>query len=213
MKTDDLIAMLAAGPIAVEPHALRRRFAMALGWGGFAATLLMAITLGVRPDLLTAIGLPMFWVKLAFPAVILSGALLAAWRLARPGARLAGAPWTLAVPVLGIWLAAAIVLAGVPAGERAPLLFGGSARVCSTYIAGLSLPALALMLWAMKSGAPTHPPWAGAAAGLAAGGLGAWVYAWHCPEMAFPFLAVWYVLGMLIPGVMGLVLGGRLLRW
>lgn len=213
MKTDDLIAMLAAGPIAVEPHALRRRFAMALGWGGFAATLLMAITLGVRPDLISALELPMFWVKLGFPALVLSGALLAAWRLARPGTKLASAPWWLAGPVLLIGLSAAIAIAGAPTGERAALVLGGSARVCSIYIAGLSLPAFVMMLWAMKLGAPTRPSWAGAAAGLAAGALGAWVYAWHCPEMAFPFLAVWYVLGMLIPGLAGLILGGRLLRW
>ena len=46
-----------------------------------------------------------------------------------------------------------------------------------------------------------------------AGALGALVYALHCPEMATPFLAVWYVAGMAIPTALGAVLGPRLLRW
>ena len=61
MKTDDLITMLASGAEAAEPHALERRFTIALGWGAFGATLLMAIMLGVRPDLSEAVRLPMFW--------------------------------------------------------------------------------------------------------------------------------------------------------
>ena len=52
-----------------------------------------------------------------------------------------------------------------------------------------------------------------AGAGLLAGALGALVYALHCPEMATPFLAVWYVVGMAIPTVLGAILGPRLLRW
>ncbi|MGH8701658.1 MAG: NrsF family protein, partial [Burkholderiales bacterium] len=70
MKTDELIAMLASGADAVETGALQRRYVTALGWGAFGATLLMAIMLGVRPDLAEAARLPMFWVKLAFPAAL-----------------------------------------------------------------------------------------------------------------------------------------------
>ncbi|MDH1161872.1 DUF1109 domain-containing protein, partial [Pseudomonas otitidis] len=35
----------------------------------------------------------------------------------------------------------------------------------------------------------------------------------HCPEMGVPFWGVWYLLGMLLPTVLGAVLGPRLLRW
>jgi len=68
-------------------------------------------------------------------------------------------------------------------------------------------------LWALKGAAPTRPAWAGAGAGLLAGTLGTLVYALHCPEMAAPFLAVWYLLGMAIPTAVGAALGPRLLRW
>ena len=43
--------------------------------------------------------------------------------------------------------------------------------------------------------------------------MGALVYTLHCPEMEAPFLAVWYLLGMLIPAAAGALLGPRLLRW
>ncbi len=51
MKTDELIAVLANGAEAVELGAPQRRYAVATGWGAFGATLLMAMVLGVRPDL------------------------------------------------------------------------------------------------------------------------------------------------------------------
>ena len=77
MKTDDLIAMLASGAIAVEPGAVQRRFAAGLGWGAFATMLVMAIWLGVRRDIAEASQLPMFWAKLALPGGVLAGALAA----------------------------------------------------------------------------------------------------------------------------------------
>ncbi|MGB0128517.1 MAG: NrsF family protein, partial [Rhodocyclaceae bacterium] len=75
------------------------------------------------------------------------------------------------------------------------------------------LPAFAAALWAMKDLAPTRLRWAGAAAGLLAGTLGAAAYSLHCPELAAPFLALWYVLGMLIPAGVGALVGPRVLGW
>ena len=43
--------------------------------------------------------------------------------------------------------------------------------------------------------------------------LGALAYALHCPEMAAPFLAVWYLAGMSVPTLAGAWLGPRVLRW
>ena len=54
---------------------------------------------------------------------------------------------------------------------------------------------------------------AGACAGLMAAAVGALVYALHCPEVEAPFLAVWCVLGLLIPTVVGALIGPKLLRW
>ncbi len=213
MKTDELIVLLASGAEAVEPHALGRRYALAVGWGAFGATLLMAIALGVRPDLAAATQLPMFWVKLVFPAALVAGALFATVRLSRPGARLGRVPAAIAAPILAMWLFAATVLLGAAPAEQHELVFGATWASCPFNVAALSVPLFGALLWAMKGLAPTHLVLAGAAAGLLAGAGSALIYALHCPEMAAPFLGIWYVLGMSIPAAVGAAIGPWLLRW
>jgi hypothetical protein len=51
------------------------------------------------------------------------------------------------------------------------------------------------------------------AAGALAGAIAAAAYALHCNEMALPFLAIWYVLGIAVPTVLGALLAPRWLRW
>jgi len=67
MKTDDLIALLAAGEGPVPRHAVGRRMAVAV-LGGLTAALLLTITLyGVRSDITEVAQTPLFWGKVAFP--------------------------------------------------------------------------------------------------------------------------------------------------
>jgi len=75
------------------------------------------------------------------------------------------------------------------------------------------LPVFALALAALRACAPTRLRAAGAAAGWLAGATAAAVYAWHCDEMALPFIGIWYTLGMAIPAALGAALGPRVLRW
>ncbi len=213
MKTDDLISMLAGGTAPVAQGAWQTRYVVALGWGAIGTMLLMALFLGVRADLTEAIWLPMFWVKLAFPVALFAGALLAVLRLSRPGVRLGRASAAIAAPVLAMWMLAAVALLAAAPAERGELILGFSWNSCPFTIALLSVPLFAASLWAMKGYAPTRLALAGGAAGLLAGAGGALVYALYCPEMAAPFIAVWYLLGMLIPAIVGALIGPRLLRW
>ena len=213
MRTDDLVAMLASGADAVESHTAARRFAVATGCGALGASLLMAVLLGVRHDLGAAALLPMFWVKVAFVACLAGSGLLAVSRLSRPGLRLAWASIALAVPVMVMWPLATAVLIRADPLQRAQLFFGETWTSCPILIALLSTPALFAVLWAMRGLAPTRPALAGAAAGLLSGAIGALVYCLHCPETAAPFVAFWYLIGMLIPSAIGALIGPRLLRW
>ena len=212
MSTDELIALLARGG-GVPQEAPVRRHGLAVAFAALASALLMASSLGVRADLAAAAPLPVFWLKLAFPGVLAAAALVAMMRLSRPGARLAGLPGLLALPVLAVWLIAGAALVDAEPASRPALLFGQSWQSCPFIIAGLSAPGLLAALWALKGLAPTRLALAGAAAGLLSGALGALAYAVHCPEMTAPFLALWYSLGMLIPAVAGALLGTALLRW
>lgn len=213
MDTDRLIAILARGAGPVRPGASGRRFAMALALGGVAATALMIAMLGVRSDLAEALRDPMFWVKLGLPALILASALAACVRAGRPGARTAGAAATLLLPVGAIWLLALLALASAPPGTRTALILGGSWSGCVASVFVLAIPTFIAAFWAMKGLAPTRPALAGAFAGLLAGSAGALVYTLHCPEMAAPFIASWYLIGIALPAVLGALAGPLLLRW
>ena len=213
MKTDDLIALLAADSLPVARRAAPRRIALALLTGLILALAILLLFYGVRPDISQAVHWPMFWAKLMFGVVIALAGFVALQRLARPGVRL-GSSWLgLAMPVLLVWAMATFVLAAAPPDMRAALVLGRTWRTCTASIAVISLPVFIAAFLALRSLAPTRPAWAGACAGAMAGGAAAAVYALHCPELDAPFLAVWYVLGITVPTAIGALLGPRLLRW
>jgi hypothetical protein len=213
MKTDELARLLATGVEAVDPRAPLRRCFLAVGAGVLAAALLMAAWLGVRPTLVRDLPEPMLWVKFAFVASLAVAGWIAAMRLGRPGARFGGVPTMLVAPLAVIWALAAFALNAADPGQRAGLVFGQTWSACPLNIAVLAAPVFVAALWGMKGFAPTRLRLAGAAAGLLAGAAGAVVYAFHCPELAAPFLGIWYVLGILIPTALGAIVGPRVLRW
>ena len=213
MKTDDFIAMLASGTEPVDLRANARRYAVAVASSVAGAAALMMLFLGINPALSGEIALPMFWVKVLFAAVVAVISIMAAVRLSRPGASLAGLPSALAAPLIAIWILAAIVLMNAQPSERADLILGETWRVCPFLIATLSIPGFFASLWAMRGLAPTRLRLAGAAAGLLAGALATLVYTLHCPELAAPFVGTWYLIGMLIPTTVGALIGPRVLRW
>lgn len=215
MRTDELVALLASAEGRVPRGVPLRRLGLALAAGAAASLLLMLWLLGVRADLAADAHRPMLWVKFGFALLLAAGGFAVSLRASRPGAVLRSRPLLLAIalPFLAVWALALAALEAAAPGERAALVMGATWSVCPFNIAMLSVPLLAAGLWAMRGLAPTRPALAGAAAGLLAGAAGAFVYAFHCPEMAAPFIAVWYVLGMLAPVVAGAVAGARLLRW
>jgi len=213
MKTDDLVGMLATGAAPAPRRAAGRRLALAVLAGVPLSFAILLTEYGVRRDLVQAMFWPMFWVKVLFPLCIAAAAFVAVQRLARPGVPVRRAWIGIAVPLLVVWVLAAMSWFNAPPEERMPLLMGESWRICAVSIGLMALPVFAAALVALRGLAPTRPALAGAAAGGLAGGVGAAVYALHCMELTAPFLAVWYVSGIAVPVVLGAVLGPRLLRW
>ncbi|HEY0034360.1 MAG TPA: NrsF family protein, partial [Devosia sp.] len=66
---------------------------------------------------------------------------------------------------------------------------------------------------ALRRMAPTRPALAGFAAGIMAGGTGAWVYSFACAENGIMFVALWYTLGILLVAGLGAALGRVFLKW
>jgi hypothetical protein len=213
MKTDDLITMLATHAAPVPRRAVSHRLQRALLLALPLSLAWMLLGYGVRRDLIEAMFWPMFWVRLLFSVCIGIAGYVMVHRLARPGARVRRAWLGVAVPLALIWLLALAAWLSVPAADRAALVWGQTWRSCALSIAALSLPVLVAALLALRGLAPTRPVLSGAAAGVLAGGTGATVYALHCPELAAPFLAIWYVAGIALSVLAGAVAGARVLRW
>jgi hypothetical protein len=123
MKTDELISLLTADTVPVSTSAVGQRFAIALGIGLPVAVVLMVITHGLRADLLQATGELMFWMKLVFAGSLALGGLIASQRLGRPGVPLGGVWAALVVPVLALWLLAAMVLLNAALRNEATLFW------------------------------------------------------------------------------------------
>jgi hypothetical protein len=213
MRTDDLVAALAAGAAPVDHGRVERRFRGRLLAGVAIAFALTLLLLGPRPDLAEAMRLPMFWVKAALPASVAFAGWVLLSRLGHPGVRVGGSALAAAAPLVLVFVAGLLLLWQSAPAERTGLLFGQTWRSCLVNIPLLALPALALALWALRGLAPTRLVAAGAAAGLFAGAAGAVAYALHCPELEVPFLGAWYVAGMLIPAGLGALAGRRVLHW
>lgn len=213
MKTNELIDLLSAGDCAVDRYALSKRFAIALLAGALGALLLMGTLYGVRPDLAEVARTPLFWAKVALPGSLTPLALYLCARLARPGIR-GGMAWgLLLMPVLLVWVGGAMELAGAPTEARSGLVLGTTWRSCPLNIGLLSVPTFIGVFWALRDLAPTRLRLAGAVGGLLAGATATLAYCLHCPEMGIPFWGVWYLLGMLLPTLMGAILAPHLLRW
>jgi len=213
MKTDELVAFLAARADPVPTHTVERRIAIALGLGLPLTALLMLQTMGLRTDLVHAVAQWTFWMKLTFTASLALGGLVLIEKLSRPGVKVGFAWVAIAAPLLVVWFVAAISLFTAGPEQRLGLVLGSSWSSCTFNIAMLSVPLFISTFWCVKDLAPTRLTLTGAAAGFLSGALGALVYALHCTESAAAFLGIWYVLGMAIPTVIGAALGTRLLRW
>jgi hypothetical protein len=213
MKTDDLIAQLAADVPPVRRHALRRRILLGMGGGGAIALMLLMLTLGVRPDLGTAMHGFAFWMKWSYTASLAIGAVVAVMRLARPDALPLRWIWLLAVPVLLLMGIGVGELAGQPSREWLAMWLGHSWKVCPWLVLTLAMPIFFGLLWSFRRLAPTRLRAAGAAAGLAAGAFAATIYCLHCPEVSAVFVLTWYSLGILLAAGIGALVGPRVLRW
>jgi hypothetical protein len=213
MKTEELITLLVQSEPAVGRRAPARRFLWAVLAGLAAACVLAALFLGIRPDLLAALHLPLFWWKLAYAGTLAGAALVATARLARPGRQMGLAWLGLALPVALAAGAALAVLGLAPRDTWGALVLGSTWQVCPLLIALLAVPAFIGVFWALRGLAPTRLRLAGACGGLLAGAIATAAYCVHCPEMQVPFWATWYTLGMLLPAAAGAALGPRMLRW
>jgi len=212
VNTDAWIDMLARGAGAAPRAAALRRLAPAGMAGLYMSALLAVALLGPPPAAMFATSAS--WIKLGYTGAL---AVAAGWLAARASVPMGRTKRpqraVLAVVLAMALLGAAVLAVGTASDERIDALMGRTWLQCPWNVLALSLPSLALTFWAMRGLAPTRPRLAGLAAGLFAGALGALGYSLSCPEASPAFVAVWYTLGVVLTGAVGMALGGRLLHW
>ncbi len=212
MRTSELIAALAADPVA-EPIHMGRRLAAALFAGLAGALIFYALVVGPRPDIAAAIGTIRFDLKFVDAMALALPSLLLLLRLARPDAKPGALALWLFAPLVLLAAAVAAELAVVPRDEWLPRLVGENMRYCTSMIPMMAAPILAALIVALRPGAPQYPGWTGALAGAAAAGLASFLYASHCPDDSPLFVATWYPLAALVCAGFGAWAGRRWLAW
>ncbi len=211
MKTDALVRALAQDAGRRVPS-VNRLVGAAMLAGSIVSLLTFALTLTPRPDLAVALESPGFCLKVGAAACLLLAAVRLLDVLARPTPPRRTLRPLAAAPLL-LLAGIAIELALVPSGAWLPRLVGRSAPHCLLTIPLLSATPAAFLLLALRRAAPSNPALAGAVAGLAAGALGAMLYALSCPDDSPLFVACWYSMAVIAVAFTCLLAGRRWLTW
>ena len=211
MRTDELIASLAADPRPVRNAT--SRIAWALAVGALLALAGLVIALGSPVGPIEARGLFASALKVAYPLCVSLIAAAAAIAAGRPGARIGPRAAWFALPILYVSILAVVDLAAAPPAAWGGMATGTTYTLCLLAVMLGALPALMALIWAFRALAPTRLPSAGFLIGLAAGGASAVAYALYCPETSPVFLLAAYTPAMLIPAFAGAAVAKQLLRW
>jgi len=213
MKTENLIRALAADG-RLSSLSLVQTLGLWLLPGIAISVAIYAALLGVRPDLSSALrDDPRVFFKIALMLLLAALVLPLTLQLIRPGVSVRGKLSMLMIVPLLMLVAILLELHAFPESEWGSRLLGHNAAVCLVSIPLLGLAPLGVLLTALRNGASSRPGWAGAAAGVLAGAIGATLYATHCPDDSPFFVAVWYSLGIAFVTFIGYLAGRRVLRW
>lgn len=211
MKTDELSLAVSADARPRGPS-LGVALAVAVALGTLAAGVGLVLGLGVRGDMLAALGSVRVLFKFVVTAALAWSAARLALQLARPGAPRWSAQVGLFVPPLLLFVAVLMEVLSVPEAAWGTRLVGTNWAVCLMAVPALSLAPLVLILLALRRGVSESGALTGLVAGLAAGGIGAFFYAAHGPDDSPLFVAVWYSLAIGGVGALGAALGAAVLR-
>lgn len=210
MKTEELVAILAAD---AQAGASPRRSVLPWLFPALVTSLcLLLLTLGPRPDLMSSLSDPISVMRFVLTLLLGGTSLRAIMILSRPEPKagvflpMAG----VAVLAAGLWV---WTWSGMSDGSRQMAVLGKTVTYCLTTIPLLSILPAAVLLAFLRKSAPSSPFRAGLAAGLAASGLSAALYAVHCTEDSPLFYITWYGLAIVVVTLTSGIVGSKLLRW
>lgn len=215
MSTDDLIARLSRDARRRPALAPAVPVFVAAVAALFAALILSVVWLRPRADLFTILTTDnhAFLLKIAFAFAVVFSVLPIIRDLAVPGRRLGNWSLLAAIPFVVVGILALNERLSTHTHWTAHHADLSSWFECLWQIPALAIPAFAFLLIVVRSLAPTNLRLAGAYVGLAAGGIGAVGYAFHCDHDSMAFIAMFYSLAIFEMTVLGALFGPRVLRW
>lgn len=208
--TEALITGLAAqaGKRQDSGPAFGAAFPAAVAISALSALAVVLLTAGARPDLADILLTGTFVFKVVGMLLIAGGALWSVRAAVRPGMTVR--------PFRALLPGAAFLLVGAALDRSGFPIFGlhtFSVPSCAGIIILSSIPALAAILVAMRSGTPTRLVRAGTVAGLLAGAIGALAYTIACLNDGATFVALWYCAAIAVVAICGALIGPRVLAW
>ncbi len=213
MKTDQLIDMLSTNVEPVKSGQVWKPLVWALAIGGGASFCVMLATVGLRTDAAGGIHIGFLALKLLFMLSVIGTGTALLMKLIRPGQEARKLFRFLFLPFLVAGFVGIVALALQPSSAWDRMILGTEWVTCLFCIPLFAIVPFALLIWALRIGAPTNLKRTGAIAGLVAGALGATADAFHCSDDSLPFIAIWYGAMILLCAWIGARLGPRLLRW
>ena len=213
MTSDQLIDLLVADLKPVDRRRILHAVIVALAVGLAAALGVVTLIFVVPPKLLDGQNLEFLLIKLFFASAVVATNAVSLPQLARPRAPMRGTPAFAFIPFAMIGAAAAAALASARFSAWPGMIVEKDSLTCLPAILLLTILPFTALVWALRVGAPTDLMRAGAIAGLAAGGLGAFACAFPCTEQSLPSIALWYGFPVGVCAAVGAKLGPNLLRW
>ena len=195
MSTDDLIAGLTMDLRAVGARAPRRELALLALVGGIELLLCLAAGL-VRPDFYLAMAEPVLWWKLLSLALLAAiGTVTAIAALAPDRSPRRGLQWLGAALFVVLATGAYLMLAHPIVESLADRVDWHHGVQCVAKMVLLALPAVAILAWLARCGAPTDCAATALAVGVGGGAWGAFVFAFVCPSDDPLYIMLWYLIG------------------
>lgn len=217
MNSDDLIERLSAeagqGPRRSIPASLIAAVSVAISVTLVLSLVLSYVSLAPTEFTLLHLMQPVFMLKIAFLVSLLLASLSIVRDLSSPGRRVSMQLTFVLMPFLTLAvLSYDEVTAPHPAGLQHELVHQ-SVIACLLHVGLLAVPAFAILMFTVKAFAPVNLSRAGLFVGVLSGCIGALGYAVHCHDEFITLVAISYTLAIVQMGLIGALLGPRLLRW
>jgi hypothetical protein len=213
MNTDRLIDMLTTNLEPVKGGQLWKTLGWAIVIGLVVAFGVMLACFGIRSDLVAGNHSVALALKIVFALSLVGTGAAFLIKSMVPGQQEGHLFALIFLPFFAASAAAIAIVVRQPALASGGMVEGAAAALCLYCIPFLAIIPFALLIWAMRKGAPTNLRRGGAVAGLVAGAIGATVYSFSCPSDSWLFVFLGYTAAMAFCSFIGAQLGPRLLRW